>query len=185
MSGEPEEEPPVETLVTELRRGSTQAIPVFRIYYPGERQPESPASELHPLSESLVSGSAGIEPVEDGRETTELVALGGESGQLDLLDWGTVRSDHILIAEIPFFGDNRYYVVWLSGELEDPTQFSGLHFGRDDTAYRGLLAHNRYQFQSLRFRRVRDLSDGHSFFLSEAEWHGVSTRFSTRIFGWQ
>lgn len=188
MSGEPVEEPPVETLglvFSGLSIDSSRAIPGFRILYPGERQLDSHTAELHPSSETLILGSAGINPVDDGRETTVRVALCGETGHLELLDWETVRRDHTLIAEIPSFGDTRYYVVWLSGELEDPTELSGLHFGRDDTAYRGILAHNRYQFRSLRFRRVSDLSAGHFFFLSEAEAHGVPSRFSTRIFGWQ
>ena len=188
MSGEPEEEPPIGASGFVLEGtpiNSSRAIPVFRIYYPGEHQPGSQTSELYPSSEPLVLGSAGIDPVDDGRETTLLVAVCGATGQLELLDWGAVRRDHTLIAEIPSFGDTRYYVVWLSGELEDPTELSGLHFGRDDTAYRGILAHNRYQFRSLRFRRVSDLSAGHFIFLSEAEGHGVPGRFSTRIFGWQ
>jgi len=81
--------------------------------------------------------------------------------------------------------DVRFYVVWQVPRAEDPSEFSGLHWGVGSVAYREIVLANRGEFRGLRFRRVDSLLEAHRVYLAEAATQGADTRFAGRVFGWQ
>ncbi len=178
MLGQPEEEPP--------SGGSLVLIhssPV--VCFPGRKHPLT-EEEVEPEPTSFVVVDTLVPSgYIDRRDDSQLVGIDNQSGYLCFVDWGDWGRDIDLICDLPWYRDTRWYVCWKVEGSANPTELSGLHFGRESKAYQGLVAASGGDFQGLRFKRVEDPVSASVCYLREASEHNVPFFFSSRIFLWQ
>ena len=77
----------------------------------------------------------------------------------------------------------RVYTVWRINRADNPTEWAGVHWGRELAAYSVLLTLNQNEFTGLRWKRVKNIEAGRRTYRAEANQHNVPLQ-PIRVYGW-
>ncbi len=79
--------------------------------------------------------------------------------------------------------DIRVYTVWRISRADNPTEWAGVHWGKELCAYSVLVTLNHNEFTGLRWKRVKHIEAGVRAYRTEAVQHNVPLR-PIRVYGW-
>ena len=146
---------------------------------PSDSEPETASEDPHPVPsnpavpESLVVPQLGSAVVASGVIPELVFRIGDYTGRfwepLDV-DWDRTEI--------------RVYTVWRINRASNPTEWAGVHWGRDIAAYSVLVTLNRNEFVGLRWKRVKSIEAGRRAYRAEANQHNVPLQ-PIRVYGWQ
>lgn len=77
----------------------------------------------------------------------------------------------------------RVYTVWRINRADNPTEWAGVHWGRELAAYSVLVTLNQNEFTGLRWKRVKSIEAGRRAYRAEANQHNVPLQ-PIRVYGW-
>ena len=76
----------------------------------------------------------------------------------------------------------RYYAVWKFSS--SGASYPGVHFGKETSAYEGLLKLNNGNFGGLKWRRLPCLAQARAKFSAEARRHGITSSV-INLYAWR
>ena len=177
MLSQPEEEP-----ASAVAPSAVEFPPV--VCFPGRRHPHAEEEEEPVAPPFVVTDTLAETRYTDNRETSLLVAIDNDTGNLTCVDFGDWVRNIDLICSLPSYGDTRWYVCWKAEGAAHPTELAGVRLGRGTKAYNGLVAANGGSIRGLHFKRASDPSVASFWYQQEAREHDVPLFFTTRIFLW-